>query len=221
MNELMADVWKALKELVEAQQRTEKAQQRTEKAQQRTETVLAKAREEVAEAQKETERVQQETKKELKELGKRLDQASGNFNNKWGRFLEGFVKGNLIALLRKNNIDVGRVQPRLQIPSESDGQLAGDFDLVALNGKEIVAVEVKTTLTKEKLRSFLVQLKKFKEYFPEYADKTVYGGVAYMDDLDEAGREAVEEGLFAIVAPSGDAKVARIVNPEGFRPKTF
>ena len=100
-------------------------------------------------------------------------------------------------------------------------KIQGDFDLVAINGREIVAVEVKTTLAREKLEKYIAQLKKFKEYFPEYEDKVIYGGVAYMDDLDNAGKVVMEEGLFAIVAPSGDARVAEIVNPEGFVPKQF
>ena len=210
MDELIADVWKILKELGQAQKRTEKvmartkaeitesqkkteeAQQRVAEAQKETERVMALTKKEVAEAQKKTERVQQETKEALKELSKNLDKASGNFNNKWGRFLEGFVRGNLLALLRERGIPVERVQPRFEIPPKH-GQMAGDFDLLAINGREIVAVEVKTTLTKEKLYKFLAHLKKFKEYFPEYNDRVIYGGVAYMDDLDNAGEEVMAE----------------------------
>lgn len=66
-----------------------------------------------------------------------------------------------------------------------------------------------------------MQLKKFKDYFPEYEDKVIYGGVAYMDDRDNAGEEAMKAGLFAIEAPSGDARVAKIVNPRGFEPRVF
>ena len=37
---------------------------------------------------------------------------------------------------------------------------------------------------------------------------------------DEVGERAMEEGLFAIVAPGGDAKVAKMINPEGLNCST-
>ena len=200
-------------QISEAQQRTEEAQQRTEEAQQRTE-----------EAQQRLGEKLEITQKIVKEQSKSLKRASGNFTSKWGRFLEGFVKGTLVALLQKRGIEVSRLQRRMNIPSEVPGESAGDFDLVALNGKEIVVVEVKTTLTTPKLEKFLAHLKKFKTYFSEYDDRVIYGGVAYMDTAEndeEVGERAMEEGLFAIVAPGGDAKVAKVINPADFTPKKF
>ena len=193
-------------QISEAQQRTEEAQQRTEEAQQRLGEKL------------------EITQKIVKEQSKSLKRASGNFTSKWGRFLEGFVKGTLVALLQKRGIEVSRLQRRMNIPSEVPGESAGDFDLVALNGKEIVVIEVKTTLTTPKLEKFLAHLKKFKTYFSEYDDRVIYGGVAYMDTAEndeEVGERAMEEGLFAIVAPGGDAKVAKVINPADFTPKKF
>ena len=61
-----------------------------------------------------------------------------------------------------------------------DMREVGDFDLVALNGRELVDVEVKTTLTKEKVRKSIEQLKKFREYFPGFRDRLIYGGVAFL-----------------------------------------
>ena len=58
------------------------------------------------------------------------------------------------------------------MPTDPDMREVGDFDLVAFNGQELVAVEVKTTLTKEKVRKSIEQLKKFREYFPGFRDRT-------------------------------------------------
>ena len=196
----------ALKEVAEAQKKTEEAQRETAEAQQRTEESLKK------------------TQAVVREQSESLKSADGNFTRKWGRFLEGFVKGNLVALLQKRGIEVGRLERRRDIPSHIPGESAGDFDLVALNGKEIVVIEVKTTLSASKLEKFLSHLKKFKSYFPEYEGRIIYGGVAYMDtdkNDDSVGERVMEEGLFAIVAPGGDAKVAKVLNPEDFTPKEF
>ena len=208
----------------EAQQRTEEAQQRTKEAQQRMSDRVSEAQQRTEAALKEVAEAQKETEKMVKEQSKNLDKASGNFTRKWGAFLEGFVKGNLIELLKERKIKVDRLERRREIPSGTPGESLGDFDLVALNGKEIVVIEVKTTLTASKLEKFLSHLEKFKSYFPEYEDRIIYGGVAYMNtdrNDDGVGERAMEEGLFAIVAPGGNAKVAKMINPEGFAPKKF
>ena len=77
---------------------------------------------------------------------------------KWGKFLESLVKGDLVKLLSKRNIKVDMVRSRL-VASDSTGKEVGEFDVVAMNGKEIFAIEVKTTLTKEKVEKFINKLK--------------------------------------------------------------
>ena len=56
---------------------------------------------------------------------------------------------------------------------------------MAVNGKEIVAIEVKTTLTVKKVQKFIDDLKMFKHYFPEYKDRVIYGGVAYLCEPED------------------------------------
>ena len=197
------DVWKILAELGKSQKETEDARREGEK-------VLRKA--------------QQKTEKALQELTKTVNKASGDFRNKWGQFLENLVHGDLKKLLKSRNIEVVRVQPRM-VYSEN-GKDAGDFDLVAVNGKEIVAVEVKSILTVEKVKKFLKALQKFKEYFPEFKDRIVYGGVAYLgepqdDKAKGAAKFAKENGLFVIISPGGESNVTTISNPDDFRPKAF
>ena len=217
----LEDLRQIIRDLSETQQ--ELAKQVSE-AQQRMAEQISESQQRTEEAQQRLGEKLEITQKIVKEQSKSLKRASGNFTSKWGRFLEGFVKGTLVALLQKRGIEVSRLQRRMNIPSGVPGESVGDFDLVALNGKEIVVIEVKTTLTTPKLEKFLAHLKKFKSYFSEYDDRVIYGGVAYMDTAEndeEVGERAMEEGLFAIVAPGGDAKVAKVINPEGFTPKKF
>ena len=191
------EVLVSFKELAEAQRRTEEARRKGEKA----------------------------LRESLQELTKNLNEASGNFNNKWGKFLENLVKGDLVKLLSERNIKVDRIQPRLVI-SDPNRRKVGDFDLVAMNGKEIVAVEVKTTLTKEKVEKFMNKLKMFKTYFPEYRDRVVYGGVAFLcepesEEAAHAAEYAEESGLFVILSPGGEANMSTMSNSKDFKPKSF
>ena len=243
---------KGFQQLQKAQEKTEKSlresQEKTEKSlresQEKTEKALRELNKSLKESNRELKKSLNETNQELtknldetnreltknldetnRELTKNLNAANGNFNNKWGKFLESLVKGDLLKLLSKRNIKVDRIQPRLVI-SDSNQRRIGDFDLVAINGKEIVAVEVKTTLTKEKVEKFINKLKMFKTYFPEYRDRVVYGGVAFLCEPEDeeargAAKYAEENGLFVILSPGGEGNISTMFNSKDFKPKPF
>ena len=206
----LEDLKQIIKDLSEAQKQTEAALK------------------EVAEAQKKTEEVQQRTEESLKrteeaieQQGKNLDKASGNFNNKWGAFMEKLVKGNLIDLLQKQGIAVDAVTRKFEIWDKNNKDQLAEFDLLAINGDEMVVVEVKTTLTSEKLAKFIRKLEKYKHRIPVEKRKKVYGAVAYLDNDGSSREEAMEWGLFVIEAPRRDGEFATIANPEGFEPREF
>ena len=139
--------------------------------------------------------------------------------------MENLVKGDLVKLLSKRNIKVDMVRSRL-VASDSSGKEVGEFDVVAMNGKEIVTVEVKTTLTKEKVEKFINKLKMFKKYFSEHRDKVLYGGVAFLcepesEEAESAAEYAEENGLFVILSPGGEGNVTTMSNSKGFKPKPF
>ena len=173
----LEDLQNIVRDLGESQKKTEESlresQKKTEESlrefQRKTEEYRKKAEEsqrKTEESQRKTEESQRETKKSLRELSKNLDKANGNFNNKWGTFMENLVKGNLVALLKSRSIEVVRVQPRM-VYLRPDGNMRGEIDLVAINGDEIVAVEVKTTLVKENVDDFVdKKLANFKIFFP-------------------------------------------------------
>ena len=222
-----------MKELRKAQERREKenaeGMKELRKAIQLTEEARREGEKVLRESQRETEKViresRQETEKALRELSKSLNEANGNFNNKWGKFLESLVKGDLVKLLDKRNIKVDIVRSRL-IAYDSNRQEIGEFDLVAVNSKEIVAVEVKTTLTKEKVKKSIDHFKMFKTYFPAYADKVLYGGVAFLCEPEDkeargAAKYAEENGLFVILSPGGEGNVSTMSNSKDFKPKAF
>ena len=217
----LEDLKQIIKDLSEAQKQGEAARQRlaeqVSEAQQRTEAALK----EVAEAQKETEESLKRTEEAIEQQGKNLDKASGNFNNKWGAFMEKLVKGNLIDLLQKQGIAVDAVTRKFEIWDKNNKDQLAEFDLLAVNGDEMVVVEVKTTLTSEKLAKFIRKLEKYKHRIPVEKRKKVYGAVAYLDNDGSSREEAMERGLFVIEAPRRDGEFATIANPEGFEPREF
>ena len=209
LQEIIRDIGKSqqkteesLREVAEAQKETEAAQQKTEAAQQKTEVA------------------QQKTEIFLRDLGKKIDKVNGDLTNKWGRFIENLVEGDLVNLLAPWDIKVNKVQPNLRY-STVEGIPKGEFDLVAINSTEVVVIEVKSTLKDVDIGKFIGKLKKFKEFFPEYKDKMIYGGVAYLRATKEALERAKNEGLFIIKAPGGECKISTITNEKGFKPTEF
>ena len=215
------EVWAAIEALEKA---SEKASAKFRRDFEKSEEARLRGEEALRKAQQRTEEAQQKTEKVLQELTKNLNRASGDFTNKWGQFLENLVKGDLVKILKGRNIEVVRVQPRLVY--YENGREAGEFDLVAVNGKEVVAVEVKSTLTIQKVQKFIDKLKMFKEYFPEFRNRIIYGSVAYLcepedEEVKGAAKFSQEHGLFVIVSPGGQSNVTTISNPQEFKPTKF
>ena len=223
------EVWAAIRASEEARLRGEEA---LRESQIKTEEALRESQRKTEESQRKTEESLRQTQKEVRELNKSLKEANGNFNNKWGHFLENLLEGDLVKLLNGQNIKVEEVYPRLVV--KRSGVIRGEYDLVAVNGEEVVVVEVKTTLEKDHVGRFLKKLATFKERVSIHKDKTLYGAVAYMsvkkkeeDQSKEfpkyanATEMAQENGLFLIQSPGGAKDVSKIVNKEGFSPKIF
>ncbi|MBN3034979.1 MAG: hypothetical protein JW861_05290 [Bacteroidales bacterium] len=167
----------------------------------------------------ETDKKFQETErllsKKSKETDKNLNKLEQLFTSQWGKLVESLVDGDLVRLLNKKDIPVERTVQR------SKGNRAGinfEFDLIAINRKEIVIVEVKTILRPDDVSEFLERLLNAKEYMPEYADRIIYGAMAYLTADGHSNRMAEKQGLFIIRATGSSAS---IVNKADFKPKPF
>ncbi|MCY3751381.1 MAG: DUF3782 domain-containing protein, partial [Gammaproteobacteria bacterium] len=165
--------------------------------------------------QKEQQKEYEERQKEYEQRHKEYDRKFGDLSNRWGRFVESLVEGDLVAMLREKNIEVETIAERVR--GKRNGEHF-EFDIVAVNGEEVVVVEVKSTLRAEDIRHFLDRLENFTRWSPLYKGKKVYGAVAYLQVVQSAEIYAERQGLFVIRA-TGDS--ASIINRDGFLPKTF
>ena len=239
LQQIVRDLAITMQEVAQEHKKTEKALQETQKAQQKTE----EAQQKTEEAQQKTEEAQQKTEKGLMELreavrkqGENLDKANGGFKDKWGSFVENLVKGTLVSLLKSKGIAVTRLIPNYEV-SDANLQPIAEFDLIASNGDEMVVVEVKTTLSNDKVDEFIQKIEKFdKSGFPTYKEgKKVYGAMAYLEVYERTKRakkreqskgedsaiRAARKGLWLIEAPGGNVDFATIVNPADFVPRAF
>ena len=176
---------------------------------------LRKSQQETGKQIKETDKRFKETSKQIRQLSVELDKVNGNFDNKWGNFVESLVEGDLVKLLQDRKIDV------IGVAKEHKRTIDGkdyEIDIIAINGKEIVVTEVKTTLGKKDVDDFIKKLKVFKDYFKEYKNRKIYGCVAYLRENQGSAGYSQKQGLLVIRATGSSAS---IVNKKSFRPKNL
>ena len=170
---------------------------------------------ELRKSQRKTDEQMQETDRRMQETDRRLKKAEDLFTTQWGKLMESLVSGDLVRLLDGRGIGVRRLAQRTL---ERRGGESYEVDILAVNGEEIVVVEVKTTLRPEDVRRFRSKLGRFKEWWPEYRDRKVYGAMAFLQAADGVALHAERQGFFVIRA-TGDS--ASIVNAADFEPRVF
>ena len=167
---------------------------------------------EAAEIRKETDQV-------LKRLGQetdlRLRKLDELFNGQWGKLMESLVAGDLVKLLNQRGIAVDHTMTNAK---KNYGERRWEFDILAVNGEEVVVVEVKTTPKVDDVDYFVERLQDFPELMPEFADRRTYGAVAYLKADGSVTVHAGRQGLYVIRATGSSAS---ITNTEGFAPSAF
>ena len=130
--------------------------------------------------------------------------------------MESLVEGDLVNLLQERGIDIliTTANRKGKHPNGDEWEL----DILAINGEEVVVVEVKTTLRSEDVHDFVQQMKHIRELIPEYADKKIYGAVAYLRSEENVILMAKRKGFFVIRATGNSAS---IVNEKEFSPRCF
>ena len=151
----------------------------------------------------------------LRDSRRRINKLDELFTSQWGKLVEALVDGKVVELLNGRGIKVEQTSQRCEGVYEGKIQ---EIDILGINGTEIVAVEVKTTLRPEDIGIFENKLKVLKLWMRQYADKKIYGGVAYVRADAGSAKLAAKRGLFVIRAVG---ESARIINSPNFKPRSF
>ena len=154
---------------------------------------------------------QKATDEQMKRTDIKLDKFIGDTGNRWGKLGENLVKGSLVQRLKERGIKVEGV-----ITNAKKGGV--EFDIIAINGKETVVVEVKATLDPSDVTKFKQNIKKFKTLWPDFKKKTVYGAMAYLLKANRQAETLAEKAGFFVISATGDVIIK---NEENFKPKVF
>ena len=209
------EIWGILREVSEGQKETGRQMKETDRQMKETDRQMKETDRIIKENAEETDKKFQETAEQMKETDRRLKELDKLYNGQWGKLMESLVEGDLVKMLKEKGIDVRQTSRNLK---NEDGEKNWEFDLLAVNGDEIVVVEVKTTLKVKDVDHFLNKLGDFKELVPYHKDKKLYGAVAYLKSDEFSNSYAEKKGLFVIRATGSSAK---IINGEGFKAKKF
>ena len=195
------DVWRLLAELTTAQKETERRFQETERL--------------LKEQSQETDRLlreqSQETDRRIREVNKQI----GDLGGKWGRFVENMVAPACETLFLKRGIPVHQVSQRMK--KRLNGQTL-EIDVLVTNKNHVLVVEVKSSLGVNDVKDLMDDLNRFREFFPEYAQKQLYGAVAGIEIEEGADKYAYRQGLF-VLAQTGEA--VSILNNPDFEPRNW
>lgn len=166
---------------------------------------------------KETDRQFKETDRQFKETDKRLQKLNNLFTTQWGKLMESLIEPSCLKLFRERGIDIKKSYSNVKI--EQENGFGNEFDIVLANGKEVVFIEVKTTMTVEKVNEFLEKLTRIRTWFPEYKDKTIYAAIAGVRYEESSDKYGYRKGLF-VLTNTGEG-IIKIANNKDFKPTTF
>jgi hypothetical protein len=200
MTTTIDDIRQILKELAQSQQELNQSQQ------------------ELSQAQKETDKQIKETDKQIKETDKQINRVSrqiGELGNRLGEFVEWQVRPAVVRLFQERGIDVHEFHPGISVKRDNEGL---EVDLLVVNDRDAILVEVKSKLTQRDVDEHLQRLAKFKRLMPRFRDVKALGAVAAMVVPDEVASYAYRQGLFVLVQ-SGENVV--ILNDAEFTPQVW
>jgi len=177
---------------------------------------LDREREEREKSKREFEEELKTRQKNSDEEYAKLNKTIGNLTGTWGKFVAEMVKPKIVELFKEKGIQIETAAERIEgfIGKERHYEI----DLLLVNTKFAVAVEVKSTLTKEDVDEHIERLDKIKQISPKVINLTgvtLYGAVAGMIVEQGADRYAYKKGLY-VLRQKGN--LVEIVNDDNFIP---
>jgi hypothetical protein len=198
------DVWQILAEVTAKQAELTAKQSELTAAQQETDRQLK-------ETDRQLKEQSQETNRKIREVNKQI----GDLGGKWGRFVENMVAPACETLFLNRGIPVHQVSKRIK--KRLNGQTL-EIDVLVTNENHVLMVEVKSSLGVNDVKDLVDDLKLFRQFFPEYNQKQLYGAVAGIEIEEGADKYAYRQGLF-VLAQAGEA--VSILNDGDFQPKNW
>lgn len=139
----------------------------------------------------------QETDRRMQETDRKLKELANQFTSQSGHIIEGLMEPSAISMFQEKGYDIDRCWKNFKKYSKEKGWKI-EADLLLLDDKIAIVVEVKINCTRRDIDHFIKQMGKFKDLCPEYADKEILAAIAAVNYDRGADTYAHEQGLFVI-----------------------
>ena len=214
-----AETEKTLRELQEVHKETEKTLNKAiddlYMSHKETEKTLNKAIDDLGMSHKETEKTLNKAIDDLgmshKETEKTLNKAIGGLSNTMGELIEKVMTAGLPQKFKQFGFTFTRIATIKWTDGENN--IYTEIDGLLENGKQAMAVEVKTKLRIEDVDDHLIRMEKVRAYAGIHGDNREFLGAIAATIVDTSSRAyALQKGLF-VIEPSGeDIKVSKPVS---------
>ena len=163
----------------------------------------------IASLAQERKRTEKNMEAGMRELRKEL----GGVGRTQGEIAEDLFRRNLTKVLAQRGLRLDRLEHNWRLPE-------AEFDLIGINGEQIVLVEVKSRLNLQDIERFInKQIPIFRRRFDEFKKHKLIGSVASLAISKSLEKQARKEVLF--VFTQTEAGGASVLNPENFKPRFF
>ena len=157
-----------------------------------------------------TDELLENTIRKLDEIGRQL----GDLGLVQGEVAEDLFYRNVRYLFRSRDMDFRNVKRNLKKKG------VGEYDIVAVDSDAVLVIEIKNKLQKRMIDAFInKRLSKFKEAFPEFRGRRLFGGIGALVVKDDVSRYAERAGLYVLTQTSKGG--AALANRKNFRAKEF
>ena len=161
----------------------------------------------------ETDRRMQETDRQIKQVNKQI----GEIGNKWGTFAEGMAIESIKKILaEKFQADTVSERTMRRIANETFEMDAFGYSNGATN--TAVVVEIKSHLREDSVEQIEEMLTNFPKFFPDYADKKLFGLVACVHAPESLKNVLFRKGIYLALLSNDTFKLSNAAN---FKPKNF
>jgi hypothetical protein len=156
---------------------------------------------------------QKETDKQIKQVNKQL----GELGNKWGTFTEGMAMASLERILFENfKIPAVSQRVRKRLNGESIEIDVFGYENSLVN--TAVVVEVKSHLRDDAYEQIEQTMTNFPKFFPDHADKKLYGIIACVHAPDSIRNVLRKKGIYLAVLHDD---IFELYPFQNFTPKDF
>ena len=168
-------------------------------------------------SQKETARQMEISRKEVDKQIKQTQKQLGELGNKWGTFTEGMAIASIKKILfEKFNIPIITHNVQKRMNGESIEMDAFGYENSTIN--TAVIVEIKSHLREEAVEQIERIMEDFPKFFPDHAEKKLYGILACVHAPDSIKNLLRKKGIYLAVLHDD---IFELHDFKNFTPKDF